>query len=142
MMKMLEKARKKNARRYRHNRLARAENRDKAKIWREENPDKIKASHDKYNNTPLVKYKKYKAGAKRRQISWDLTIEQFLEYWQEPCIYCGDEIETIGLDRVNNDKGYSIDNIVPCCYMCNLMKRATGKEEFIKHCEKIVENCR
>lgn len=28
----------------------------------------------------------------------------------------------VGLDRINNSKGYTIDNIVPCCGNCNKLK--------------------
>jgi len=85
------------------------------------------------------RYKVYKYSAKSRGRDFELSIEQFEGYWQQPCYYCGDKIETIGLDRINNDKGYSIDNIVPCCYICNIMKRTMSKEEFIKHCKKIAQ---
>ena len=83
------------------------------------------------------RYKTYKYGAKSRGYEFKLSIKQFSEYWQEPCSYCGDEIETIGLDRVDNKRGYTIDNIVPCCFTCNKMKSSMDRDKFISHCEKI-----
>jgi len=60
-------------------------------------------------------------------------------YWQLPCYYCGDNIETIGLDRLNNTKGYSLDNIVSCCTPCNMMKNNNTEDDFIARCKKIAK---
>lgn len=40
------------------------------------------------------------------------------------CHYCGQHIETLGssLDRKDSDKGYTLDNVVPCCGDCNKVK--------------------
>ncbi len=66
-----------------------------------------------------------------------LTFDEFMTFWQEPCHYCGDEIKTIGLDRVNNDIGYIAENIVPCCRVCNRMKNDQGLVEFKDRCKRI-----
>lgn len=34
------------------------------------------------------------------------------------CIYCGSK-EKLGCDRIDNSKGHTYDNVVPCCYICN-----------------------
>ena len=36
----------------------------------------------------------------------------------KPCVYCGDTYR-IGADRINNTKGHTKDNVIPCCYDCN-----------------------
>ena len=82
----------------------------------------------------------YQAGAKRRFILWDLTIEEFMEFWQKPCSYCGDPIKTIGLDRHDNNEGYYVYNVSPCCTRCNRMKSTLGREEFLNQCRKILAN--
>jgi hypothetical protein len=97
------------------------------------NPDKT----TKHPNTILSVYR---SGAKARFILWDLTTEQFKSFWQLPCAYCGDNIETIGLDRLNSQEGYRIDNVVPCCTRCNRMKSDMDCKEFIEHCRKIICN--
>jgi len=49
----------------------------------------------------------------------DLTVEWFKEnISSKPCIYCGDT-EKIGADRIDNSKGHTKDNVVPCCDLCN-----------------------
>jgi len=96
----------------------REQNKEAIKNYREENKEAIK----NYSKTPKGKYSRYKVGAKTRGYSFNLTFKEFKSYWQKDCSYCGDPIETIGLDRVDNTKGYSIDNIVSCCKVCNVMK--------------------
>ena len=36
----------------------------------------------------------------------------------KPCIYCG-YTKKIGCDRIDNSKGHTKDNVVPCCHECN-----------------------
>jgi hypothetical protein len=93
-----------------------------------------------YKQTPKGKYTKYKKDAKYRNVEFVLTMEEFVAYWQKPCVYCGDVIGTIGLDRVDSSKGYTIDNIVPCCFVCNVMKMDKPENEFKSHIIKIFNN--
>lgn len=44
-----------------------------------------------------------------------------------------------GIDRVDSTKGYSPDNCVPCCKLCNTMKLSLKKDEFLEHVSKIYE---
>lgn len=108
----------------------------KHKEWRQKN----KEWEIKYNKLPHCKYRTYRANAKQRNREFNLTYKEFLSFWQKPCHYCGDKIETIGLDRIDNKKGYVLDNIISCCAKCNYMKRDLSKEEFIKLCQKIYYN--
>jgi hypothetical protein len=48
-------------------------------------------------------------------------------------------IELNGLDRVDNLKGYSLNNVVSCCGRCNGMKMQHSVEEFFKHIKNIFE---
>ncbi len=86
-----------------------------------------------------TRYIEIKSGAKKRHIEFNLTFEQFMIYWAKSCTYCGDKIETIGIDRVNNNRGYTQTNLVTCCYTCNWMKRHLNYTDFINHCDKILK---
>jgi len=97
--------------------------------WRKENPEKYRFSS-------------CKGGAKARDLQWDLTFEQFMMFWRKPCFYCGSEIETIGLDRIDNKKGYVLDNVVSCCLWCNNWKGIMSQDDFLSHCHKIVKTPR
>ena len=50
-----------------------------------------------------------------------ISIEQGLDLLSRACVYCGDT-KRVGLDRIDNSKGHSIDNVVPCCYDCNIAR--------------------
>lgn len=93
-----------------------------------------------YFQTKKGKYLWYKRIAKKRNISWQLTYKDFLTFWQKPCYYCRDKIKTIGLDRIDNSRGYKMGNVVSCCWKCNQMKSELSGKDFIKHCQKIANN--
>lgn len=37
------------------------------------------------------------------------------------CHYCG-STDNIGCDRINNDIGHTVDNCIPCCSRCNMIR--------------------
>ena len=94
--------------------------------WREKNPEKSC-------------FCSYRSEAKKRKLEFDLTFEQFMAFWQKPCYYCGSAVKTIGLDRVDNSKGYIITNVVSCCWRCNDWKKASSQSDFLNHCYKITK---
>ena len=101
-----------------------------------------KMSMHAYRQTPESKYTMYIGSAKKRKLLFALTFEQFMTFWQKPCHYCHDPVETIGLDRVDNSKGYTLDNTVSCCTPCNRSKFKYTTEAFISHCIKVaIANC-
>jgi hypothetical protein len=70
------------------------------------------------------KYDVAKGIAKRRGIAFNLSFEEFAELTQHDCAYCGGELSkySYSLDRKDNAKGYEIQNVVPCCIRCNMVK--------------------
>lgn len=79
----------------------------------------------------------YKTGARLRKYSFELSVEQFKKLINEECYYCGIVSSTYakpakgnnggfyynGVDRKNNKEGYTLDNSVACCFMCNYSKK-------------------
>lgn len=49
----------------------------------------------------------------------DYDLNWFIEnIMKQECVYCGDN-KRIGADRIDNNKGHTKDNIIPCCLECN-----------------------
>ncbi len=95
-----------------------------------------------YRNMPLKSYyNSYIKGAcsRKQDISFELSFEQFTNLIRKPCFYCtiSDETDFMGIDRVDNKKGYTLDNCVPCCTTCNRMKYSYSIEEFVNKCNAI-----
>lgn len=97
--------------------------------WRKENKEKQRLR----NLRPQRVYSGYKQNAKKRNIEFLLTKEEFMTFWQQPCTYCGKEIVTAGIDRIDNNFGYILENCTPCCSVCNWMKMQMGVNEWFDH---------
>lgn len=100
-----------------------------------EKPEQLREWGRNQSKTPRGIFNSYKVAAKKRGFSFDVSFEQFAKFIGLPCIYCGDTAR--GIDRVENSKGYTIENMASCCGKCNHMKRNWSKEEFILHCRKV-----
>jgi hypothetical protein len=46
-------------------------------------------------------------------------------------------IKCSGIDRVDSNKGYTIDNCVPCCKTCNLAKAELSQRDFLDWVRKV-----
>lgn len=80
----------------------------------------------------------YLRSSKVRNLEWNLTLDEFLSFWGLPCTYCGDNIETVGIDRIDSQKGYSKDNCVPCCEICNEMKLDYSVVDWMTKMKRII----
>lgn len=91
----------------------------------------------------------YKKRAKKLNINFDLNEELFKKLILSKCYYCGKEFSNLGssrvngqlkhngIDRIDNTKGYTVDNSVACCKMCNKMKNNLSLNEFYIHIKRI-----
>jgi hypothetical protein len=95
---------------------------------------------DNRKGTPDFVLWSIRGSAKTRGIIFELTADQVKSFWKKPCAYCGRAVETIGMDRVDSSKSYTLDNVVSCCTTCNYMKHVLTAGEFIAHCQKVVEH--
>jgi len=85
-----------------------------------------------------------KNGAKNRGYSFHLTEKQLSFMIEQECFYCGPPPKNKskssfggspylynGLDRLDNNKHYTVDNVVTSCVDCNLAKRKLNKIQFL-----------
>jgi len=103
------------------------------KAYREANKEAITEREKADYRTPKGKFTNIKKAAKQRNINFSLPFKLYeSQLWGKPCHYCGCEIEITGLDRKDNDKGYEVGNVVPCCHNCNTKKRTKPYQVFIE----------
>jgi len=53
----------------------------------------------------------------------DLSLESVATLIQSPCAYCGDTTLRKTLDRIDNQLGHVLSNVVPACERCNYVRR-------------------
>jgi hypothetical protein len=97
----------------------------KAIIWRNNNSEKIRLNDRIQARKPQNRFEKSRRTAFKRNYLWELTFEQWLVLVDKVnCHYCCGPLEAAGsgLDRKDNTKGYILDNVVPCCKSCNIIK--------------------
>lgn len=89
----------------------------------------------------------YKRNAAKRSLEFSLTLGEFISISKRRCEYCGGSelrkrkgysARAVGVDRRDNDNGYSKRNCVPCCRTCNLAKRDMSYTEFNKWIKRLV----
>lgn len=84
----------------------------------------------------------YRTNAARRNLTFSVSRAEFDVLTSQPCAYCGKPPSTVyrkngsehtytGLDRVENNVGYTLKNVVPCCGTCNKLKGQFSAENFI-----------
>lgn len=101
-------------------------------------------------------YKDTIRGASNRKHTFNLSFEDFIGIINKNCFYCGEKPKKVtnkilisrghinepplrynGIDRLNPENGYSIENCVPCCSTCNYMKHTQQISDFLEHVKKI-----
>jgi hypothetical protein len=68
-----------------------------------------------------------KSIARRRGLNFDITFEEYTALMERPCSYCLNVFSSpigtgVGLDRIDNTKGYTPNNVLPCCGFCNRLR--------------------
>lgn len=113
---------------------------EKAKKFYQDNKDNIRERTNNHRHTLNGQYHEYKKSAKRRNLTFNLIESDCLQYFNTLCYYCNNPIKGIGIDRVDNEIGYELSNLVPCCYRCNIMKHTSNQEDFINQIKLILNN--
>lgn len=106
------------------------------KMYNIKNRNKIR-KHDRfYSLTPNGIYSHLKAGAKENKKLFNISKEDFISWYnfqEQECHYCKRTIKDtnkdsnkkynrLSIDRIDNNKGYILNNIVLSCTRCNLIK--------------------
>jgi len=91
-----------------------------------------------------------KYSAKSRGLVFNLSRELILSLSSSSCYYCGRKPSQIhkvnkgkstytynGIDRMDNNVGYEIDNVVSCCFTCNKAKGTRNVNEFLRWIDRV-----
>jgi hypothetical protein len=89
--------------------------------------------------SPKSTFAKFLSKVKSRKLLCSLSYDEWYSLTGRPCHYCGSPTEA-GIDRVDSNQDYTLENSVSCCNMCNFMKRTYSKESFLSHVRKIFEH--
>jgi hypothetical protein len=101
-------------------------------------------------------YATYRINARKRNLAFEMTIDEFKELTSSRCYYCDAEPQNTsesgglrteaarehsryiysGVDRVDNELGYIIGNCVPCCKDCNKAKMDRPLAEYLAWLKK------
>jgi hypothetical protein len=93
----------------------------------------------------------YRQAAKSRDLTWELTREDFRRLAAMDCFYCGippattartvsgEEFTYNGLDRVDSGGNYALENVVPCCPTCNHAKKDMPFHAFLAWVARLTE---
>jgi hypothetical protein len=118
----------------------------------------------------ITKYKPHITSARKiwRQYCYqdnrcDLTFDQWFQISQKNCFYCGigpsnkynvflkkkgasqeaknnGDFIYNGLDRIDSTLSHTVDNVVPCCWICNRAKNTRTTEEFFQYINNLNAN--
>jgi len=108
----------------------------------------------KYENSALGQlYIGYIGSARIRNLPFHISYDDFCFLVSQQCHYCGAEPRNIkrpksretksnsaqanGLDRIINNLGYFISNVVPCCSTCNRARMDIPYLNFLIHLQRI-----
>jgi len=89
----------------------------------------------------------------KQGIKVEIDSKQAVNIAKDSCYYCGNlpkeekiykgkfskkqSVFLNGLDRINSDKSYTLDNIVSCCSTCNFMKNTQTLDIFLSKIKQI-----
>lgn len=92
---------------------------------------------------PLYVLTNYRSRAKHNRIEFTIEESHFLSMIVSECEYCGLQgtfDRPIGVDRVDNRRGYVLGNVVPCCEKCNMLKWRVSKPRFLEWVCRVYEH--
>ena len=68
---------------------------------------------------------------KKRGLANDLSREQVANLISTGCSYCNAHDVRMTLDRIDNNIGHIMSNVVPACYRCNLIRGSMPYEAWV-----------
>ena len=103
---------------------------------RQENPERVREiewqSANTENGSLNCYFKDIRYGSEKRGIPFEIDKDDVVEMSQRPCYYCNQLIERYGVDAIEFRVGFVEGNVVPCCTLCNKMKKDNDWRDFVR----------
>jgi len=125
-------------------------------LYRKNHREEIHKKNFQYNRSLDGIFVNVRYSAKRRNIEFNLTKEEFIVWYnnqEKKCYYCKRNLEEIkkdkilnlnsyrfSIDRKDNNRSYSLDNIVLCCLGCNVVKGKFFTEQEMLKMGSVLKN--
>jgi hypothetical protein len=94
---------------------------------------KLAAQQELYCRTLRGRFRVLRSRAKQLGVICSISFEEYSRLITDAqCYYCGGKLPSkgAGLDRIVPQKGYTINNVRPCCKMCNVAKNSFSEQQF------------
>jgi hypothetical protein len=104
---------------------------------------KIRLVPHVFNDYKGVPFSGYKHRATKMEKAFELSREEFDDLQKKlPCYICNrmnTKNHCNGVDRIDNNEGYTLENSRTCCGDCNLMKKILSHEDFLTQVARIAK---
>ena len=115
---------------------------EKRDDWHKRNPEKTRANQDRQLERQR---QERKSGSERDKYIYrdsrgadrkagrvnNLTREFIRAEIEKGCEYCGETSLRMTLDRIDNTRGHTMDNVVPACSRCNYLRKDMPYEAWL-----------
>ena len=105
----------------------------------------------KFSSPQTYLFGRYRHQARKLGREFSLSKKEFISLIESKCHYCGHppaqklvnvlpahpDFTYNGIDREDNELGYTKTNVISCCGVCNRMKSSKSSEDFLRQVEAI-----
>jgi hypothetical protein len=108
-----------------------------------QNNNNTNAHPECFPDAKCVSYASYRSRAEKKELDFAITHDDYKRIILEDCYLCGKqstETNANGVDRVDNNVGYTVENCKACCKECNHMKNHFKLEDLLEKFERITDN--
>ena len=116
-----------------------------AKAWGQAHPEAKRKLRQKSASNVDARWTNIVSSAKRRRLPKFVNLDQMnllKEKMMNACFYCGFAVpeghRLNGLDCVDPNEGYTVENTVSACTPCNIMKNIKTIDAFVSHVRRVI----
>lgn len=100
---------------------------------------------EEFCDTDSACYNSYKTRAEKKSLLFELAKDEYNTIVNSQCYLCGRkscEKYKNGIDRIDNNLGYTMSNVKPCCWSCNFIKKDMELDDLFKKMSDIYLKCK